>query len=94
MRNSIGRMILATAIAGAISIGALRAAAGDAALTQGAKRSMQVQAEKDSQVGWPTIRTKSDGANARRRAAGDRYLPAEECDRASANYLGAYPVQF
>ena len=45
MRNSIGRMILATAIAGAISIGALRAQQGTP-LTQ-EQKDQRVQAEKE-----------------------------------------------
>src|SRR5580693_424391 len=34
-------------------------------------------------------RTESDGSDAGRRAIGDGYLPAEECQRARADYLGA-----
>src|SRR5579862_6922194 len=58
----------------------------------GAKRSAGADGKRAGIGG--DHRTQSDDSDAGWRAAGDGYLPAEECDGAGSDYLGSHALQF
>jgi len=90
MRNSIGRVGLAIVVVCGVSIGALRAQQG-APLTQ-EQKDQRVQTEKELES--VAIIERKVMVPMRDGAASDGYLPAEKCNGASADYLGAHALQF
>ena len=91
MKNSFGRMGLAILVAGAVSIGAVRAQQGTP-LTQ-EQKDQRVQTEKELEsvaiIERKVMIPMRDGV----RLATDIYRP-KNASGASADYLGAHAVQF